>query len=180
MGNNISQEKQRRTVMGSIMGLMRALENLAPHPDRPHDKGPLFVKSDPHCKIAGEHEGMLGQFFMESLLGTAFSEVVSDSFGGWAQSLDLGNIAECASEMIKDREGEGQGSFALCKRRAISNDFNFKSVTGAAKAARMEAFLHDLPVRLRIEGNLAFYIRRLHSLKETIPAPISKMAASIN
>lgn len=47
----ISTLKEQKNIEGILAGLMRELQNLAPHPNHPDNKGPLF--SSPSSETSG-------------------------------------------------------------------------------------------------------------------------------
>lgn len=168
------QESQRQAIVGKMAGLMKELQTLAPHPDCPDHNGPLFIKSNPNFKVANDHDGMLGSMMMESLLGTAFSEAVSETAGSWTQDFDAAQALECYSEYITDIEGNtkraaahGQGSLARMAGQSISGAFNARSSMSEA----MMAFMDDMPKRMVIERTLAQYAKQLELLDAPKTAP---------
>ena len=149
------------------MGLMQELKTLAPHPDRPGYHGPLFINSNPNFKVANDHDGMLGSMLLESLLGTAISEAFSENISDWAENIDVANIMEAYSEYITDIEGStqkvaahGQGTMARMSGKSISGGFNLRSTLSDG----MQAFFEDLPKRMTIERNMAYYAKQLDTL----------------
>ncbi|GJL84274.1 MAG: hypothetical protein DHS20C02_00490 [Micavibrio sp.] len=165
MNKGVCRAERRKVAIGIITGLMKKLALLAPHPTRPGHTGPLFTQNSPNIKIPSEHDSMLGQVFMDALLTSTFSDVTATSPGNEIEHFDLNNIAESVSEYHKDRiqpeTGEGKGSFALCKHRAIADGFNFNAATSFLRTTMIDAFRADLPRRMQIEKTLAFYDRRL-------------------
>lgn len=151
---------EQKNIEGIMMGLMKQLEKLAPHPDHPEHRGPLFVQIDPQYKPASEHDGMLGSMVLESMLGTAFMQAASDSLGGWTRNVDWSNAAEAASDYIKDRPANN--NYRLGQKNAIAGGFNAQ----AARQNMMDAYLRDLPQRLGIERWLAHYQRKVYALKK--------------
>lgn len=177
MRNAQYQNGQIQHVRGIIAGLMNDLQKLAPHPDQPQYKGPLFIKCDPSMQAANDHDGMLGSMMMESLLGTAFTEAVSECLGSGSQelveNLDLSNALECYSAYITDIEQDkedaaahGQGTLARLSGKSISNSFNMRTTL----KSDMQAFLDDMPRRMSVERNLAYYAKKLNTL-EAAPTP---------
>ncbi len=178
--------KQRDHIQSIITGLMHDIKQLAPHPDKPGYRGPLFIKSSPNARIASEHDGMLGTMMMEAMIGGAFSQAVSNTFGDWTQEIDLANTLECYSEYITDIEDKksndqdeqhirehGQGTLARLSEKKIANSFNMRSSIDEA----MQSFLDDLPKRLEKEKNLAYYLRQLEMMDAPAPAMVAAPAA---
>ncbi len=174
MRNAYNQNGQQQQIRGIIAGLMNDLQKLAPHPDQPQNNGPLFIKCDPSMKAANDHDGMLGSMMMESLLGTAFADAVSECLGSGSQEivedLDLTNALECYSAYITDIEQDkedaaahGQGTLARLSGKSISNSFNMRTTMQSG----MQSFLDDLPSRMTIERNLAYYAKKLNTLEAT-------------
>ncbi len=163
----INQIKQKN-IEGAMMGLMKELEKLAPHPDRPDETGPQFVNIDSQHKPAAEYEGMLGSMVLESFLGTAFADAVSAQLGSCSQTffnqVDLSMMAEAVSEYSQDR---ANASYNLGQKKAISAQFNKRALW----QQMMDAYLKDLPKRLGIERFLADYQRKLYALHKHTPAP---------
>ena len=151
-----------KAIEGKMMGLMKELSKLAPHPNKPEHKGPLFVQISSEHEPPAEYEGMLGSMMMETVLSTAFSGATSNSENG----LDITNLMDAASEYITDRAPR---SYVLGKKGSIMQNFN----SSAQRAILMKAFIHDLPARLGLEKWLAYYQRRLYALRKAhrIAAP---------
>ncbi|MBK6896982.1 MAG: hypothetical protein IPH06_10370 [Alphaproteobacteria bacterium] len=183
---------QKQLLVGKITALAQHLQQLAPHPDRPGYKGPLFVKSNPNARIANERDGMLGAMMLEAMIGPAFSEALSDTCGEWTENIDFAATMECYSEYITDIAGKqnepseqhkrahGQGTMARMSGKSIANSFNLRGSISAG----MQSFLDDLPARLKVEKELAYYLRQLEMLDAPAPvyapkapAPAPKFAA---
>ncbi len=167
MNYKVNQDRQRQSIISTIMGLMNDLQKLSSHPDQPQNHGPLYIKSSPNFKAANDQDTMLGSMMMESLLGTVFAEAVSDSLVSNAQDLDLSNAMECYSEYISDIESStqktaahGKGTLARLAGKSIANGFNIRSNI----SEEMQSFLDDLPARMNIERNLAYYSEQLEML----------------
>lgn len=168
--NYNNQDNQRYAAIGAIAKLMNELQTLAPHPDRPDYQGPLFINKNPYHKAANDHDGMLGSMIMETLLGTAFSEAVSEAFGSWTQGVegfDAAQALECYSEYITDIEkstqqaaAHGQGTMARMAGKSIANAFNCRSSISPA----LQAFYNDMPRRMEIEKSLNYYAKQLAQL----------------
>lgn len=167
--------EKARNIEGQIAALMGRLSQLAPHPDRPHYKGPLFIRSVSGIKSSAEYEGMLGSMVLESVLGAAFSEVANDclshsgleDFG--TQDMDLGSFLDAADEYFSDRDdlrGHGKGTFAIGEHKVLSPLFNKDK-----KAAMMEAFLAQLPERMFVEGKIAQEEKELLRLRASFEGP---------
>ncbi len=175
MSYKVNQAAKRQAIISTITGLMQDLQKLSPHPDQPQNRGPLFIKNNPNFKVANDHDGMIGSLVMESLLGTAFAEAISETFGSWAQDFDFNNAMECYSEYITDIEGNtqkvaahGQGTLARLSGKSIASSFNMRSNISEA----MQNFLEDMPKRIKIERDLAYYAKQL----EMLDAPEYKYA----
>ena len=183
MSYTANQNSQRQAIMGTIMGLMQNLQKLAPHPDQPQNNGPLFIKSNPNFKAANDHDGMLGSMILESVLGTAFMDAVSETVGDWAQNIDVNNAIECYSEYITDIEGSaqqkaahGQGTLARLSGKSISSSFNMRGTISPA----MQNFMDDMPKRMKTERDLAYCASQLEMIDAQAPsydAPQQRMAA---
>ena len=185
--SNYNLDSRKQALIGTIAGLMKELRDLAPHPDCPSYKGPLFIKGNPHFQAADEREGMLGSMIMEGLLGAAFTQAVSDMAESATQGLDLPDIninlpanidltavIEIYSDYITEIENDkmkkhvaehGQGTLARLSGKPLFKSFNLR----ANLSEGMQAFLDDLPKRMMIEKNMAYYAEQLDML-ETMPA----------
>ncbi len=166
-----NNNNQKQALIGTIMGLMKELQTLAPHPDMPSYKGPLFIASNPNFKIANDNDGMLGSMILESLLSGAISEAISkgmsEDYADLAQNIDMTAIIDCYSEYISDVEGSreqkaahGQGTMARMSGKSISKGFNMR----ASISEGMQKFMEDLPKRMTIERNMAYYAKQLDNL----------------
>ena len=181
-GYKYNQDNQKQALIGTIMGLMKELTYLAPHPDYPNFKGPLFIKSNSHFKIDSDHDGMLGSMIMEGILGAAFSDAVSDMCESTTQGFDLPKfnmpnidataVIECYSDYITEIENDekkkhiaehGQGTLARLSSKPLSKSFNMRAQISEA----MQAFYDDLPKRMMIEKNMAHYAGQLDMLERT-------------
>lgn len=180
----------RTSLLNTIASLAQQIQILAPHPEKPDYKGPLFVRSNSHARVASEHDGMLGTMMLEAITGAAVSDALSDSLGSWSHSIDFANALECYSEYITDIEGKrdqqdenhkrahGQGTLARLSSKKIANSFNLRG----SLSAGMQAFLDDMPKRMKLESNLAYYLRQLEMLDAPMPAfvpsvPVPSFAA---
>ena len=166
--NDAAQAK----IIGQIQTLLKELSKCAPHPDRPDQNGPLFLKQSADLKLADEHDSMLGMIAAESFLGSAFAEVASEAVSETIGS--AWNAAEYSSAVLVDSH---RGSFSLGQRRAIANDFNGYANKPAGYDAMMNAYLADLPQRMHLEKYLSHEVRRLYALRKNAPAPMPMMAA---
>ena len=172
------RQDQKQELIGKISGLMKELQQLAPHPDKPGYTGPLFINANPNARIASEHDGMLGSMMMETLIGGFMTEALSDACGDWVHSIDINNAMELYSEYITDIErskqqdeqdiqAHGQGTLARLSGKSISNSFNMRG----SMSEGMQAFLDDMPKRMQVEKHLAYYLRQLEMLDAPMPAP---------
>ncbi len=170
MSYQAHQDSQCLAIQKIINGLMHELHKLAPHPDQPQNKGPLFIKSNPLFKVANDRDSMLGNMIMESILGAAFSEAVSeisDNFGSWTQDFDAGTVLELydvyRTEIEEDNNkiaAHGQGTMARMSGKSIANSFNMRGNLDEP----LQAFMDDMPKRMKIERDLAYYARELEHL----------------
>ena len=133
-----NQNGQTGNLEGIIMGLMKELAKLAPHPNRPDYTGPLFISGTSEFKPPAEYEGMMGSFLMESTLQSEFTSAAT-------------NVAETVSNYITDR-----------KQSPLMRSFN----TEAHRAALTNAYFADLPKRLGLESWIAHEQRKLYSLRK--------------
>ena len=176
MSNEFNKKATRQAIISIINGLMQDLSKLSPHPDRADNISPIFLKCNAAFKPANDHDSMIGTMMLEGLLGAAFSEAIADITEDWAQDFDVGNAADCCSEYIKDSDAKaqiiashGQGTMARIAGRSIASSFNMHNPNNTA----MQNFMDDLPKRLLIERNLAYYAREL----ENIDTPLYQYAA---
>ncbi|MCB1591544.1 MAG: hypothetical protein KDI90_03735 [Alphaproteobacteria bacterium] len=174
------QNNQKQSLVGKIAGIVQKISQLAPHPDKPGHRGPLFAHSNPNARVASDHDGMLGMMMMETMLGTAFSDAMSDTCGEWTENIDFTAVMDCYSEYITDVAGKndehhnqahGQGTLARLSGKSIANSFNMRGSISSG----MQAFLDDLPTRLQAEKELVYYLRQLELLDA--PAPVYAPAA---
>ena len=171
-----NNEVARQDIVNSINALMGDLQKLSPHPEQPDNKGPLFIKDSPYLKAANDQDGMLGGMMMESMLGTAFADAVSEICGDWVENVDVDidatSAMECYSEYITDVEGSatkksahGQGTLARLAQNPISNSFNMR----CSMSDKMQEFMDDLPQRMKIEHNLEYFAKQLELLDAAAP-----------
>lgn len=162
-----NQDGQKQEIVRALASLMNDLQGLAPHPDMPDHKGPLFIKSNHNLQAANDHDGMFGSLLLESFLGTAFADAISESFGSWTQDFDAMAALECYSAYITDVENSaqkasahGQGTLARLSGQSISKAFNLRS----SITEGMQAFMNDMPKRMKIETAIKNYLDALETL----------------
>ena len=147
---------------------MGELQKLAPYPSHPHGR-PVFIQNHPTFATANDHDGMLGSMLIESMLGTAFLKAASEIYGSYAEELeklDIGNIADCYSAYITDKErkkedaqytaAHGQGTLAKLSSKPIANQFNARS---------SQNNMSNLHRRHEIERSLAYYAKEYDRLE---------------
>ncbi len=183
MSYTYNHDSQKQALIGTIAGLVKELSKLAPHPDCINYKGPLFIKSNPHFRAPDDRDGMLGSMILEGVLGAAFSQAISNMAENAAHNLgldipdfnmpniDITNLMDCYDEYISDISESkekrqhiaehGQGTMARMSGKSISNGFNMR----AKISAEMQAFYDDLPKRMMIEKNMAYYAKQLDMLE---------------
>lgn len=187
--NYAYQQNQKQNIIGAMQGLMRELQQLAPHPDQPSNNGPIFIQATADMKVANDHDGMLGSMLMEAIIGGGFSEAVSetcgDAVGAIATQIDFGHVMDAYSEYISDVAkksqqeiaAHGQGTLASMSGTSISGGFNMRATISDG----MQAFFEDLPKRMDIERSLAYYARQLQTLdrapQQNYDAPKPRFAA---
>ena len=166
---------QKNAIEGKIKNLARTCYSLAPHPEHPAQRGPLFVSLQSQFKPAAEYEGMLGNIMLESFIGAAFADAANDNGSGSAAAAsasllkvtDLDTIAESISEYAQYREElkreRGQGSFALGEHKTICNKFN------TVQDDAVIAYYRDLEKRLKIEETIASLSRELSAINRSAP-----------
>lgn len=159
------QTQQKASYIGVISGLMNELQKLAPHPERPDYKGPLFINNNPYMKSASESDGMLGCMIMEALVGTAFAQMFSETIANIGHNLM--DALDCYSEYVTDiqqsedsKSEHGQGTLARLSSKPIKGHFNQR----ASISEGMQAFYNDLPRRMEIENALAYYGKKILEL----------------
>ncbi|MCB1531710.1 MAG: hypothetical protein KDJ35_02460 [Alphaproteobacteria bacterium] len=156
VNNNKTNElvnSQIKQIEGVLFSAMKALSTLAPHPDKPHQSGPLFIQADSAYKPAAEYDGMLGSLLIESTLGGAF--------GSAAAGIGWNDILECVSDFMQDRQS-APAAYKVGQSRALCSTFNTNSDTSALLAA----YMRDLPRRLGMERWVADYQRKLYALQK--------------
>ncbi len=149
MSNNTAP--QQKQIEATMMGLLKKLEKLAPHPNQPNYSGPTLVQINSDIKPPADYDGMLGSMMLDSMLGMAFGEVAN---------MNAGNTTEALSTYIQDRQPSPP--YKLGQKTAISGAFN----TGASTGHMMNAYLADMPKRKAIETSLAHYQRLIYSLQK--------------
>lgn len=176
------QDQQTHVILGAITSLMQQLQTVAPHPDTPDYKGPLFISNSSYFRAADDQDGMLGTMLLEGLVGVAFSDAIRETLnsnighhaGDMIASVDVSQAMECYDDYRSDVEEHtrraaehGQGTMARLSGVSISKNFNARSTI----SAEMQAYMDDLPRRLQIERGLALAINKLNQLSNSVPAP---------
>lgn len=169
--NFAMNEADQAKAIAQIQKLLQDLAKCAPHPDRPEEKGPLFLHHSADLQTPDEHDSMLGMVLAESFLGTAFTSVAGEAFGSAMSS--LWNTAESASTVYEDR---ARSSFRIGQRRMIASNFNGNASRGPEYDAMMSAYMADLPQRMAIEKYLSHEVRRLYALRKNAPPPMPMVA----
>ncbi len=173
MNTAINTSEQQAQIINQIQLLVKEIQKCAPHPDKPDQNGPLFLKSDPNHQLPAEYDGMLGSMVLESMLGLDFAAAAGEVAGSWLGSADM--MIEAGSTYMEDRSSNRP--FQVGHGRAIANDFNAIGSKGPEYQIMMNAYLADLPDRVRLETWLSHETRRLYSLWKNAPAPAPRMAA---
>lgn len=164
--NNVAE--QQAQIITQIQQLVKEISKCAPHPDRPDHKGPVFLKSDPNYKLPAEYDGSLGSLMMENMLGLEFATAASETASSWLKYSN--ESMEMASAYVQDRPNSTP--FALGQTNRIANDFNMIGSRSQEYQNMMNAYLADLPDRVRLETWLSHETRRLYALwKNAPPAP---------
>jgi len=145
-------------------GLMQDIAQLAPHPDHPNQRGPVFTSGADAYAPASDSEGMIGLLGAEMVLGPIFSAAVSSSFGSFLGQIDFSNTLGTISDYLSDRNHSNKNKKNSRKntytdpwQRTSRKSFNLMAGTNPAR----RAFLRDLPKRKTIEGRLAETLRQI-------------------
>ena len=141
MNLNIAAQEQKK-VEQAMAGLMQELQTLAPHPDYPTYKGPLFAAVEDGIKAPADYDGMMGEVVMESVLGTSFAQAAADT---------LSNVIDAVSHFVQDRP-----------KQTLSGNFNCTTI----RDEMMQKYLADLPRRMGVERWLAHHQKKLNGLRE--------------
>lgn len=161
--SNMNQkDSQRAAILGAMMAIEQKVQKLSPHPDRPAQRGLLFVQKDARTGSGSEHDGMLGMVAAQSFLGGVFGPGLSMAW----------DAAEMASETCKDR---ADGRYGLGVKGSLNGTFNQTSKTVDARDALETSFRSDLPVRSALEQRYATLSQMLDKL-EGQPAATWQMA----
>lgn len=180
-------EHAKHQLMGQMRGLLTQLSHLAPHPDRPHHRGALFTALPGWCRLPSAADGLAGQVVMQSLLGAAFADASSltTTAAPTDSPLDANALMTTleaydtyrseTTESLQHKAAHGQGTLARMSGVSIKGSFNLRSHISPG----LQAFLEDMPARLKIEGQLAWCLRRLAALEAqpNHPHPIVGLAA---
>lgn len=172
MSVSIQNDVQQQAIIAQIQQLVKELQKCAPHPDRPDQNGPLFLKADANHQLPAEYDGMLGSALMDTVLGGAFSAAANDTGSNLMNSFE--RTADCASQYMQDRQTSGYG---LGQRNAIAGNFNAIGSRGPEYQAMMDAYQADLPTRISLEKWISHETRRLYALRKNAPMPMPRMAA---
>ncbi len=170
MSNKVNRHTEKQSIISTINGLIENLQKLPTHPDQANSYAPIFLKGNDYFKPANENDGILGAIIIESLLGTAFSEAITEL----NESVYLDSTTELYSEYIKDKSekeqksaAHGQGTLARLSKKPITSNFNTQSSTA------MQNFMDSLAERMMIEQSLGHYAKEL----EIIDTPSYEYAA---
>lgn len=144
MGGVQNNIRQTDNIEGAITVLMKAISNLAPHPDRPAYHGPLFISVDSYFNPPAEYDGMLGSMMLETALSTAFTSAARAN-----------DIADYTSTFLQDRGHSA--SYTIGRRGSLTPLFN----ECHKREILWRAYYADLPRRLGLEATIAQYMRKL-------------------
>ncbi len=155
MSINTAQQQndlEKKHIEAVLFSLMKELQKLAPHPDKPKSTGADFVQTDSAYEPAADYDGLLGSLIIEGTLGGAF--------GAAAAGVNWGDAVECVSEYMQDRPAaQARAPYSIGQKRSISAAFN----TSGTHTEMMGSYLRDLPRRLGIERWLSDYQRKLYA-----------------
>lgn len=186
MYKTINRDLEKRHVMSSMIGLMQSLEQLAPHPETPNYRGAMFVNLPGWCKAPGQHDALAGMLVIDMMMGGAISGAMESSTAGSLSASDAAQLSNLASTAIaayetymgeteeerKHKAAHGQGTFARMSKTSISGRFNQR----AGMTAELQAFMNDMPERIKIENQLFSYLKKLKALDAPVYEPVQAPA----
>lgn len=155
--NQMASDKRWVNLMGAMKEARRELKTLAPHPNRPGHKDPLFTKD---TRGASNDDGLLANMLVGMALGH-FG--VASGLPEWTENLNVMSTIDVYDAYQKDTSrtnGEGtNGFYTLGEKGAITCGFNanttHRAVTTEQGAVAWESYMQDLPRRRVVEQSIA-------------------------
>lgn len=167
---------QRQAIEGKIRKLAARVYDLAPHPDAPHLRGPLFISLKSQFMPAADYDGLAGSIMMDALLGSALLSGANDNgasgltaapISANAYLPDTQILSDYLSEYLQHEDEKrktrerGQGTFALGEHKSLCNLFK-----GADETPAHAAYHADLPERMALERAIETLSRRAAALAQ--------------
>lgn len=179
--NEIASDKRWISMMGVMKGVRQEISQLAPHPDRQDQKGPLSVKDDARGAANDDRNATLGSMLVESFIGANFGVAIGDALNlpEFMRGIDWGNAVEIYDEARydwnnTDARNDNKNSFSD-QFNVTSRPKNFKSAEDKA----WERYLNDLPNRKVLEQSLSSLSRDLDRVEKDNMMKMKKMTFSM-
>ena len=147
------QGQTAEKIEGILQGLVQQLKMLAPHPDQPLHRGPLFVTFNPATDNGSEYKHLLSNIF---------------SLASGLERL-TGAYLSCPPAI----PAAANNNYQIGQKNVVCIAFN----QGATRDVMMQAFYGDLPRRLGLERLIAYYQRMLYAVKKNACARSFRFAA---
>jgi hypothetical protein len=156
--NVIASDKRWVNLMGAMNEVRRELKTLAPHPNRPGHKDPVFVRD---TRSASNDDAALANIMVGMALGH-FG--VAAGLPQWTDQINVMSTIDVYDAYRNDTKnnrtnGEGTEEYTLGNKGSITGGFNMNTthrpVKTEADAVAWEAYLEDLPKRRVVEQSLA-------------------------
>ena len=135
-------------VEGKIYNLMGQLAKLTPHPDHPDYHGPLFIDGTLNFNPSAEYNDIAKMSFLSAM----FTNATAGN-----NNINWKNAAIC-----NRTTPENMVKISLSQTNVIKAAFN----QSALRNAMIKAFQADLSLRLNIEGQISYYLRKLYTLRK--------------
>lgn len=167
--NQVASDKRWVNLMGAMKTVRQEIQQLAPNPERPNQKGPESVKDDSRAAANDDRDASLGSMVLEAFLGANFASAIGDALHmpDWAQNVDWGNAVDVYDEYRNDREQSRADGAGV--KGAYSDMFNFTAkpvIRQSAEDLAWERYLQDLPNRRVLEQNLGAMSRAMDRVEK--------------
>lgn len=154
---NITNNAENKQNMAAMISLLKEIAKLAPHPDKPDDKGPVSVKLPPEILAkANEADDGIGGMILESMIDTAFG-------GMMPAHLDEINFSNAVNTYEIYRQDKDSHDMAVA-RRDMENQYKRDILSSEPKQSReklIEAYMRDLPQRIILERKAALLAKKM-------------------
>ena len=154
----MASDKRWVNLMGAMNEVRRELKTLAPHPNKPGNNEPVFVRD---TRKASNDDAALANM----MIGMAVGHFgIAAGLPQWTDQINVMSTIDVYDAYRNDTKnsrtnGEGTEEYTLGNKGSITGGFNMNTthrpVKTEADAQAWDAYLEDLPKRRVVEQSLA-------------------------